>query len=462
MLKSLAGHITLMYFALSVLVVFIIVAGIIISETLAFDRDIGLTIARTTEIDRALMSAQIRDGRTVSQAAVYTAAHTDRPDFYIYALDARSRTAFNGAANWSAVESNLSDFSFSVGSLFGAAPSPGALRATVSGGSFWVLPDFAYLGKLISTRLDQLLPFLLVALVTAYCFVWLIARYLTHPLQLFSTQLNLLAEGDFNTRPMETTAPAEIRALDTVYNEAAQNIQNAVIARERASENVRSFISDAGHELKTPLTIMMGYLDAVATGLVSDRKDTQRILNKALAECRRMRNTIIRLSTLARLDQEAGEMSTFDAAALVGEAVDSMKGLAPNLHLDLPGDEEMFAFGNPDELREAVVNVIDNAIKYAPGSPIDVRLAKFDSEMRIEVADAGPGMSAYDREHAFERFRRGSSQANVEGSGLGLAIAKRAIERANGRITLRSEPNRGTAVTFHLRNAAADGVALSS
>ena len=454
MLKSLAGRLTLSFFALDIAVVFVIVLGITISQILAFDRNIGLSIRQTTAIDRALITAQLRHGRTVSEAAVYAAAHGDRPDFYLYALDARSRTAFNGAANWSAFDSNLAYMAFSLGSLVGAAPSPGALSETVPGGSFWVLPDFAYLGRLILARLIPLLPFLLLSLVAGYYFALVIARYLTEPLHLFSTQLSLLAEGDFSTRPIATTAPAEIHTLDAVYNDAAQSIQSAVGARERAAEYIRGFISDAGHELKTPLTIMMGYLDAIVNGLVNDRQDSQRILSTTLAECRRMRNTIVRLSTLARLDREAEEIGSFNVAAVVGEVVDSMKALAPNLHLEMPAGEEIVAFGDADELREAIVNVIDNAIKYAPGSPIDVRLAKAASEVRIEVIDAGPGMSAHDRDHAFERFRRGSTNGNVEGSGLGLAIVKRAVERANGRITLTSELDRGTAVTIDLRSAA--------
>jgi signal transduction histidine kinase len=138
-----------------------------------------------------------------------------------------------------------------------------------------------------------------------------------------------------------------------------------------------------------------------------------------------------------------------------------MKPLASDLHLELYVPDQTLACGNAEEVREAIVTVIDNAVKYAPGSPIDVRVTKSASAVVIEVADAGPGMLPEERERAFERFHRGF-HPNVEGSGLGLAIAKRAVERARGRITLTGEPGAGTTVTMYLPSATAGETAAES
>jgi signal transduction histidine kinase len=132
------------------------------------------------------------------------------------------------------------------------------------------------------------------------------------------------------------------------------------------------------------------------------------------------------------------------------EVTESLRALAPHIHLELPDSDEAMARGNEDELREALVNVIDNARKYAPGSPVDVRVSKAANVVVLEVVDAGPGMSAADQVRAFERFQRGSANPDVEGSGLGLAIAKRAVERAGGQITLGSALGSGTTVTMYL------------
>jgi two-component system OmpR family sensor kinase len=202
----------------------------------------------------------------------------------------------------------------------------------------------------------------------------------------------------------------------------------------------------------------MGYVGAISEGVVTDRGDEKRILAKTLAECRRMRGTIEKLIALARLDRDPVNAAAFDVVALTRDVADSLKPLTPELHLQVAADGDTFAFGNASEVREALVCIIDNARKYAPGSPIDAQVTKTADIAVIEIADAGPGMSAEDRERAFERFRRGSAHGDVEGSGLGLAIAKRAVERANGRIALNSELGRGTTVRLYLPCVVVNGV----
>ena len=279
---------------------------------------------------------------------------------------------------------------------------------------------------------EHLIPAILAA--PAIACGTIVARYTTRPLREFATQLRRLSAGDFSARPANDAIPDELREITAARNEVVWV----------------GFISDACHELKTPLTIVMGYLDAIGTGLVTDPQHTHRILERTRAECRRMRNTVAKLAALARLDAPSEEVGSFEATGLAGEVVDLMKALSSHVHLDVPFDDDTLVSGNRNELREAVVNAIDNALKYAPGSPIEVRVHTFSSHVTIEIADAGPGMSPQDMEHAFERFYRGSSHATVEGSGLGLAIAKRAVERAGGRIVLLSELGRGTTVRISL------------
>ena len=104
------------------------------------------------------------------------------------------------------------------------------------------------------------------------------------------------------------------------------------------------------------------------------------------------------------------------------------------------------------ELYEAVKNIIENAIRYAPGSSIDVTVACDDRLVSLTVCDHGAGMQPQDVEHAFDRFYRGGDRSG-EGSGLGLAIARRAVERAGGSIELRSGLGLGTTVTISLPRA---------
>ncbi len=101
-----------------------------------------------------------------------------------------------------------------------------------------------------------------------------------------------------------------------------------------------------------------------------------------------------------------------------------------------------------NELYEALKNVVENAVRYAPESPVAVDVS-CGGEARIVVRDSGPGMDPQDVEHAFDRFYRGGARSG-DGSGLGLAIAKRAIERAGGTIALESRSGEGTQVTITL------------
>jgi signal transduction histidine kinase len=105
------------------------------------------------------------------------------------------------------------------------------------------------------------------------------------------------------------------------------------------------------------------------------------------------------------------------------------------------------------DLAEAVRNLVDNALKYAPGSKVAVSTAVDGNDVTLAVRDNGPGMSERDQAHAFDRFYRGRGNDDVDGSGLGLAIVKRAVQRSDGTITLESREGAGTAFTIRLPRA---------
>ncbi len=165
-----------------------------------------------------------------------------------------------------------------------------------------------------------------------------------------------------------------------------------------------------------------------------------------LDETRKMRRIIEKLILLARLERpSASADDAIDLNSLAARAVDALRPIAGD-RLRLEHDGEVTIRGDDGELYEAVKNVVENAVRYAPGSPVAVRVGRVEGEALVEVADRGPGMSAMDVEHAFDRFYRGDGHGDVDGSGLGLAIAKRAVERVGGSIGLESQVGSGTAV----------------
>ena len=107
-------------------------------------------------------------------------------------------------------------------------------------------------------------------------------------------------------------------------------------------------------------------------------------------------------------------------------------------------------YGDRGELGEALWNIVENALKYAPDAAIHLRACRDGDVTVITVRDDGPGMTESERLHAFERFYRGDQRGEITGTGLGLAIAKRAVDRAGGTIAIDSAPGRGTTVTIRI------------
>lgn len=287
-----------------------------------------------------------------------------------------------------------------------------------------------------------------------------LGRYITdqalRPLVAVTQSLKRFSQGDFSPGSIVVTNPRnEVGELAVAFNAAADQVVAAFEERERNEQHMRQFIADAGHELRTPLTVVMGYIDVLRRGAVADRELASTILDTMGSESRRMRTLIDKLIFLARLDRERAQqvLETIDVAEIATKVVEKFAPLAPN-GLRLERDGAAWALGDPVDIHEAISNIVDNALKYAPNAPIDVRVEHDREHVAVAIKDRGPGMSADEQAHAFDRFYRGERRFEIEGSGLGLAIAKSAVERANGHLRIASEPGAGTEFTIELPSAA--------
>ncbi len=325
---------------------------------------------------------------------------------------------------------------------------------SVPGGTVVIAPDLAGFARLLERYLTFVLPIGALAVVAA----WLIGRAITRraiaPLQEVSAALHRIAGGDFAPEPL-ASHDNDLRELTAAYNGVAHRLTTATAERDRNEAQMRQFIADAGHELRTPLTIVMGYLDVLDQGVVVDPDGVARVYRTMLAESRRMRASIDKLILLARLERPAASRpERVDVGVVARRAADALEPLAGpgRIALRVP-DAPLPINADENELYEAVKNVVENALRYAPGSGVGVDVASAGSRVTLDVSDRGPGMTPQDVEHAFDRFYRGTSRPSGEGSGLGLAIAKRAVERAGGSIALESRPGQGTRVTMSFPSA---------
>lgn len=233
---------------------------------------------------------------------------------------------------------------------------------------------------------------------------------------------------------------------------------NQMIARlETAFERERRFTEDASHELRTPLAVLRSEIEVA---LQRDRpaEEYKLVLQRCLEELLRLNKLVDDLLLLARSEtgQLRLERAPVNLHALCQEMVDYVHPLAEEhkLQLEMSADRESITVrGDARRLKELMLNLLDNAIKYTPaGGRIRV-CVKRQSEMAVvEVADTGCGVPAEDLPHIFDRFyrRRRASDGQTTGFGLGLAICKWIVEAHGGAIAVHSEPGRGTRVTFRL------------
>jgi two-component system OmpR family sensor kinase len=327
-------------------------------------------------------------------------------------------------------------------------------------GKIMIFPDGRSLESAINAFWLAMIPVGLFAVGAS----WLLGRYITgqalRPLAQTTASLRRFGEGDFTPRPIVTTERNELGELARAYNAAASQVAAAFEERRQAERHMRQFIADAGHELRTPLTVVMGFIDVLrrrALGAESGRSDSMslRIYETMLAESRRMRALIDKLILLARLENPLErELETVDLGEVAGQVATALQALesAPRIAVDVAGDA--FVRGYEHELHDALTNLVENALKYAPGSPVDVRVRVAGGEALAEVIDRGPGIPADEQSRVFDRFYRGRDHGEAEGFGLGLAIAKRAVERTGGRIDLHSVLGEGSRFTLALPLAA--------
>jgi two-component system sensor histidine kinase MprB len=335
-----------------------------------------------------------------------------------------------------------------------AAASLMALRqtripVTGTGGVVVVTPDLYQLDRRLRAYWLWMVPAGVVAVILAWFAGFMITRQAALPLRQISAAMRRFAEGDFRPEPLRSSRYGELGELAHTYNRAMHRVQSALAQRDRREAEVRGFIADAGHELRTPLTVIMGYLD-VLDDSVRDSPLPQRVIATMRQESRRMRALIEKLIYLARLDgAEPVARQIVDVPEVVSRVVGSAapEG-ATTIAVTAAPDARVAA--DEADIFHAIRNLVENALKYAPGSEVAVSTVVQGGEVVVVVRDHGPGMSDRDQAHAFDRFYRGHDVDGVDGSGIGLAIVKRATERAGGTVSIESREGEGAAFMIRL------------
>jgi len=225
-------------------------------------------------------------------------------------------------------------------------------------------------------------------------------------------------------------------------------------------ENLRrEFVANVSHELKTPVTSIQGFVEALQEGGLSDPDETRLYLDIIAKHARRLNAIIDDLLSLSRLEDGAQQRAiSFETTGLkptLEATIDlcRVKAEAKQIRIDLVCGEDIAARLNGPLLEQAVLNLLDNAIKYSDaGSVVEVRADQTPNESTISVKDSGCGIASQHLSRIFERFYvvDKSRSRNLGGTGLGLAIVKHIAQVHGGYVTVESTPGTGSTFTIHL------------
>jgi two-component system sensor histidine kinase BaeS len=297
------------------------------------------------------------------------------------------------------------------------------------------------------TLVQYLLSLVLgLALVSPFAAVaaWYLNRRIVKPVQQVAQASVVLADGG-TPMAIPTEAPHELSVMAQSFNRMARKLK-------KAQDTERDFLMSVGHELKTPLTAIDGYAELLQDGAV-DPREAAEVLG---AESGRLRRLITDLLDLARIDRSEFTVvdEPVDLAVTAREAVARYEGLAGTLGVALAADaaEPAPARGDGGRLLQVASNLVENALRaVGDGGRVDV-VAR---PGRLSVRDTGPGLTAEDLDHAFERFylHRKYGSGPAVGTGLGLAIVKDLTEAMGGSVEVESEPGAGSTFTIDLATA---------
>ena len=292
-----------------------------------------------------------------------------------------------------------------------------------------------------------------IAVVVAGVGGYLLARRALAPVDRMAERARLIHAERLNDRLPVDNPDDELGRLATVFNETLTRLESSF-------DQMRRFTSDASHELRTPLTAIRSVGEVGLRGR-RDEAAYREIIGSMLEEVDRLALLVDRLLTLSRADTGKAQLSAdvVDIPELAEEITEQLSVLAEekNQSLKVQFDAEPRWTGDRVMLRQALLNLVDNAIKYSPiGGHIEIRVAESADTVTIDVTDTGPGIPADLRSRVFDRFYRVDKARSREngGTGLGLAIAKWAVEVNGGHLTLEPKKDAGSCFRITLSKAA--------
>ena len=307
------------------------------------------------------------------------------------------------------------------------------------------------IGMFVSAVKDELILLSILSCLLIGIVIFVVANLMTRRIIRFTDKITLMSDGVLDEK-MDIRGNDEIARMGVAFNTMAEKL--AGIEQQRIQ-----FVSDASHELKTPLSSIKLMSDSIIQNPDIPKEQIHEFLGDINNEVDRLNRIINKLLSITKMDTEVEKVENnfelLDLREVVSDIIKTLYPLAKNseIALNFTADKEIYILGDKDTLFQAIYNICDNAIKYTKRyGEVNVILDKKDLEAYIVVRDNGVGMRPEDAEHIFERFYRVDKARAREtgGTGLGLAIANAAVKAHKGSIQVFSEPNIGSEFTIVL------------
>ncbi|WP_315287381.1 HAMP domain-containing sensor histidine kinase [Leptotrichia massiliensis] len=305
----------------------------------------------------------------------------------------------------------------------------------------------------IYTLIFSILAALILASISA---VWLSISF-TKPLNKIRDTTTELAKGNYEVTT-QIKQSDEIGELAKSIDKLALQLDKSSKESERFQKMRQNFIANISHELRTPITVIRGSIEAICDGIISDPKQLKDYNEQILSDSihlQRLVNDLIDLTKLQNTDFSI-DKSTINLFEIINDAVRSMKqistkkGVKINFSAENAIEEDRYLFvGDYQRIRQMIIIVLDNAIKFSnENQKVDILLKKENKKYELKICDSGRGIDPENIGEIFNRYHKSNTEENKNGMGLGLAIAKEIALRHNIEIFVKSVPNIKTVFTF--------------
>lgn len=323
--------------------------------------------------------------------------------------------------------------------------------------------DYTYLYNQSKSFIEKIAYFSIGVFFISILIAYIISKKITKPIITLANKTKEIASGNFDI-DIDINSDDELGRLSLDFETMAKKIKHQIkiIEKDRddlieLSKKQKRFFDNVTHELKTPMTTIIGYSEVLKDNQFTDEKFFNKGIDRIISEANRLNRMIVQLIEISRNSKKDFdyELKKINVSKIIISICEDMihKSQKYNMKIDVDVKENLKIIGNEDKIKEILINLLDNAIKYGKiNTTIYVKAEVNDGYINIKVVDSGEGICESELENILSPFYRVSKSDTREigSTGLGLAIVKSIVESYNGIIEIQSEVNKGTMVLVKL------------